>query len=167
MPDIAFVSIDDIINDNNTYEIPITINEAGNTYTVEVDFDFDPELFDFVGFFSDLDESNAYINGFEYADGKLRFVIVYPEVIVGDLRIGSVTFKKKDDVEFDESVISTNYSFNKGEVQEGESITLKGSTITDVNDITDLPEEFRLLQNYPNPFNPSTNIKYELVSCQQ
>lgn len=166
VPDIAFVSIEDIINNNDTYEIPITINEAGNTYAVEVDFDFDPNLFDFVGFFSDLDQNNAYINGFEYEDGKLKFVIVYPEIIVGELQIGSVTFKKKDDIDFTESVINTSYSFNKGEMKEGESVTLRGTEITDVNGVNELPEEFKLFQNYPNPFNPGTSIKYQVTSTE-
>jgi len=33
--------------------------------------------------------------------------------------------------------------------------------LTDVNDIIEPVNEFRLLQNYPNPFNPSTVIRYE------
>ncbi|MBN1301900.1 MAG: DUF11 domain-containing protein [Melioribacteraceae bacterium] len=33
------------------------------------------------------------------------------------------------------------------------------SIITDVDEIVEVPEEYRLDQNYPNPFNPSTTIK--------
>jgi hypothetical protein len=37
----------------------------------------------------------------------------------------------------------------------------KGS-ITGIDEITGIPNKFRLLQNYPNPFNPSTKISYQL-----
>jgi len=40
--------------------------------------------------------------------------------------------------------------------------TLDFSTITGVNDETNIPIEFALNQNYPNPFNPSTTIEYSL-----
>jgi len=36
------------------------------------------------------------------------------------------------------------------------------SSLTDVNDSKDLPNDFSLSQNYPNPFNPSTTIKFSL-----
>ena len=32
--------------------------------------------------------------------------------------------------------------------------------VTDVNNTSQLPEDFYLLQNYPNPFNPSTKIRF-------
>jgi hypothetical protein len=35
-------------------------------------------------------------------------------------------------------------------------------TSTDVEEETELPDEFALHQNYPNPFNPETKINYEL-----
>ena len=36
------------------------------------------------------------------------------------------------------------------------------SSVTAVNDNSDLPREFSLSQNYPNPFNPSTVIRFSL-----
>jgi hypothetical protein len=33
---------------------------------------------------------------------------------------------------------------------------------TDVEKISELPEDYRLSQNYPNPFNPTTNIEYSI-----
>ncbi len=36
------------------------------------------------------------------------------------------------------------------------------STVTSIDDETDLPNEFSLSQNYPNPFNPSTVIEYSI-----
>ena len=33
---------------------------------------------------------------------------------------------------------------------------------TDVNEITNLPIEYKLNANYPNPFNPSTNISFSI-----
>jgi hypothetical protein len=38
------------------------------------------------------------------------------------------------------------------------------TTITGIDEVTDLPESFSLLQNYPNPFNPSTVINYRLAA---
>jgi len=34
--------------------------------------------------------------------------------------------------------------------------------VTDVEEISQLPEEFKLFQNYPNPFNPSTKIEFSV-----
>ena len=39
------------------------------------------------------------------------------------------------------------------------------TTITDINEEYDAPNNFVLFQNYPNPFNPTTNIKYRLSSA--
>lgn len=36
------------------------------------------------------------------------------------------------------------------------------STITDINEKSEITSTFKLLQNYPNPFNPSTTIKYSI-----
>ena len=36
------------------------------------------------------------------------------------------------------------------------------STITGVDNVTELPRDFSLTQNYPNPFNPSTVISYQI-----
>jgi|GEM_PF-4365132 len=36
------------------------------------------------------------------------------------------------------------------------------STLTNVTDRNEIPEEYTLLQNYPNPFNPATVIEYSL-----
>lgn len=35
-------------------------------------------------------------------------------------------------------------------------------TITTVNNIGQIPGEYKLFQNYPNPFNPTTTIEYQL-----
>jgi hypothetical protein len=42
------------------------------------------------------------------------------------------------------------------------SFTTGGQIIGVINNLADVPSEFRLLQNYPNPFNPSTTIQYDL-----
>ncbi len=37
-----------------------------------------------------------------------------------------------------------------------------GGTVTDVNDVLELPKDYSLHQNYPNPFNPSTKIEFSI-----
>jgi hypothetical protein len=41
------------------------------------------------------------------------------------------------------------------------------STITDVEEIKNVPSDYSLAQNYPNPFNPVTNIVYTLPTSQK
>lgn len=36
-------------------------------------------------------------------------------------------------------------------------------TLTTVNNIRQIPNEYKLFQNYPNPFNPTTTIAYQLI----
>lgn len=36
------------------------------------------------------------------------------------------------------------------------------ASITEINELNNVPKEFDLSQNYPNPFNPSTSIKYSV-----
>lgn len=56
----------------------------------------------------------------------------------------------------------------KGKNSEGESYYSNiasfkvGNGITDVTDLTAIPEQFEVSQNYPNPFNPTTVIKFGL-----
>ncbi len=37
---------------------------------------------------------------------------------------------------------------------------------TDVNDVAEIPSNYRLLNNYPNPFNPSTVIAFEIPQSE-
>ncbi len=57
----------------------------------------------------------------------------------------------------DEFVNGWGWAIDNLEIQE---------TLTDVDEITELPITFNLEQNYPNPFNPSTTIKFALPSEQ-
>jgi hypothetical protein len=41
------------------------------------------------------------------------------------------------------------------------------STITDVEEIKNVPSDYYLAQNYPNPFNPVTNIVYTLPAAEK
>jgi hypothetical protein len=41
------------------------------------------------------------------------------------------------------------------------------STITDVEEIKNVPSDYSLAQNYPNPFNPVTNIAYTLPTSEK
>ncbi|MDP2303220.1 MAG: M1 family aminopeptidase [Ignavibacteria bacterium] len=41
---------------------------------------------------------------------------------------------------------------------------LKNATVTNIDDIKDIPSEFYLGQNYPNPFNPITTISWQIVN---
>ena len=38
------------------------------------------------------------------------------------------------------------------------------TTVTDVDDLAGLPNQYELYQNYPNPFNPVTTLRYQLAS---
>jgi surface protein len=54
---------------------------------------------------------------------------------------------------------------NEVQIQRGELFTLSGQTNRiefELQEKTDLPNEFTLDQNYPNPFNPTTTIRFGL-----
>jgi hypothetical protein len=66
--------------------------------------------------------------------------------------IGLDYFKLSDD--------NGDKSFNlKGMLKNG--IVYGDTTLTDVENESELPKEFSLSQNYPNPFNPSTRISWQ------
>jgi photosystem II stability/assembly factor-like uncharacterized protein len=44
----------------------------------------------------------------------------------------------------------------------GTILKMTGSTVTSVNDQSEMPDLYELKQNYPNPFNPVTNIQFYL-----
>ncbi len=39
--------------------------------------------------------------------------------------------------------------------------------VTDVEDLAELPSQYKLEQNYPNPFNPSTTINFAITNPEQ
>jgi hypothetical protein len=49
-------------------------------------------------------------------------------------------------------------------VYQSASISYDELNVTDVQNESLIPSEFKLEQNYPNPFNPSTKIKYNIPS---
>lgn len=49
------------------------------------------------------------------------------------------------------------------ENQQGGLFILRNELITQVNEQTNIPKDYKLKQNYPNPFNPTTQIKYTLA----
>jgi Secretion system C-terminal sorting domain len=48
------------------------------------------------------------------------------------------------------------------EIFQSEYIAYNDLSITDIREISSIPEKFNLSQNYPNPFNPSTLISFQL-----
>ena len=58
---------------------------------------------------------------------------------------------------------STDF-FLKGCVTDG--IVYGDTTLTDIENESELPKEFALSQNYPNPFNPNTSIRYAISNKQ-
>jgi len=45
--------------------------------------------------------------------------------------------------------------------------TIDQLLLSDINDQSEIPQDFALFQNYPNPFNPSTTISYQLSAVSQ
>ncbi len=62
---------------------------------------------------------------------------------------------------FDELMGILWYSFGNYKLLPRKNADFVGHT-TDVNNESELPDDFTLSQNYPNPFNPSTKIQYAL-----
>lgn len=72
----------------------------------------------------------------------------------------SYTFIAKDGSQL--SVPSDTTQPTTGVITNSASISWNGPLVTDVQQISGLPQDFSLKQNYPNPFNPSTNIEYSI-----
>ncbi|MCF8263334.1 MAG: T9SS type A sorting domain-containing protein [Melioribacteraceae bacterium] len=150
------------VADNNIYEIPLTLQKSENTLSAEVEFNFDSNHFEFQGFKSGLQTGNAGVKAFEPEKGKVVFIAASSQNLVGDVDLGSVLLKRKNEKNLDESIITSTYKLNNGDEVDGQILKIADGAITSVADKSLSPKEFLLHQNYPNPFNPTTNISYEL-----
>ena len=85
----------------------------------------------------------------------------YPTDNIGE---GKTTAELKDQATFTDWDF-TDVWYIDPDVNDGYPI-LQFAIVTDVENVSEIPDQLSLNQNYPNPFNPSTVISYQVASQQ-
>ncbi len=99
-----------------------------------------------------------YINGVKELEGN--FSDSYVNQIFPLDSAGVLLFADNDGE--DVTVIVSDVKLYDGALDDKAIEELGGIIVTDINESTDIPNEYSIEQNYPNPFNPTTTIRYAL-----
>ena len=116
----------------------------------------------------ELDDMSVVLNWNEPVDADFNFFEIYKSDSQGfvpteDKLIGTTVENTFADANtalgstYFYKILATDFSKNRSDASSEVNVT-----ITDVDDLGNLPTEYSLNQNYPNPFNPSTTIKFGL-----
>ena len=120
------------------------------------------------GIIAELDNENVALTWDEPIDADFNYFEIFrsetqgfahaPENLIATSSVSNVV---DSDVEFGKTYF---YKITARDISENQSnaSTEVNVTITDVDDVNNIPTEYSLNQNYPNPFNPSTTIKFGL-----
>ncbi len=83
------------------------------------------------------------------------------ELTISGLTSVSYNFVAKNGAQVSVSAVDANPP-NSGTINVNNTSYNGAFTTTGVEQISELPNQYKLRQNYPNPFNPTTNIEYSI-----
>ncbi|MFO7447654.1 MAG: FlgD immunoglobulin-like domain containing protein [Ignavibacteriaceae bacterium] len=142
---------------NNSVDIPITVQNAANVISAEVTLNYDPAKISFDDFATEIGTEGNFIHAAEVSPGTAKFTYASFSYATQDFTAGKVKLKFNDGEVPSDAKITSKYSINDGEEVDGPEITFG---VTGVEDQNIVPAGFEVAQNYPNPFNPATTIKF-------
>ncbi len=149
-PSISW-DIEDEIDATNPSNTNITLkNVASNTYSLQLEINYDHENLTFDRFNADLPEGWLTVENNE-SQGQFKLAMAGPEPLGYGYQIGQISFTP---------VNKTNTGFKlEGEAYANDQPPRKLEPLQ----FKKKPDEFALNQNYPNPFNPVTQITFSLA----
>ncbi|MBN1301614.1 MAG: right-handed parallel beta-helix repeat-containing protein [Melioribacteraceae bacterium] len=152
---------------SDTVEIAISGENLYGITNIDLTLSYDPSVLKIVNINSSEVTKNFTVSRTVFNEGTVKLILNSNHAInseKGDL--SRLYFA----IETDQKT-STFIRFDSAKVKnesdyEREIFELKDCDIqinpTAVEEVNDLPADYKLFQNYPNPFNPETKIKYEL-----
>jgi hypothetical protein len=140
------------------YEHPLTINSQwSDSYTQIISINGTP-----------FNSSNVSISTIVDAYGTMTIpggasyeaLRIREELTISGITSVSYSFLSKNGAQVNVNAVSSNPP-NSGMIAVDGTTFYDGLT-TSVEQISNLPNNYKLKQNYPNPFNPTTNIQYSI-----
>jgi len=140
------------------YEHPFTINSQwSDTYTQTISINGTPVTSSSVPISTLVDAYGTMTipGGASYEALRIR-----EELTISGITTVNFSFISKNGAQVNVNAVSSNPP-NSGMISV-DGTTYYDGLVTSVEQISELPNNYKLRQNYPNPFNPSTNIEYSI-----
>ncbi|GEM_PF-2038111 len=140
------------IKDQNSLELPVTVQEAAGYYSLGIDLTIDTEKYR-VDDVSRADGLENVMLVWQENNGRLRIAAISAQAMKSSVPV-TIILKS-----FTGELHNTRVTVNNCEIDTRRNDTPQEWDVT----LAQLPARFAMQQNYPNPFNPSTRITYSLA----
>ena len=140
------------------YEHPFTINSQwSDTYTQTISINGTPVASSSVSISTIVDAYGTMTipGGASYEALRIR-----EELTISGMTSVNFSFLSKNGAQVNVNAVNSNPP-NSGMISV-DGTTYYDGLVSSVEQISELPNEYKLRQNYPNPFNPTTNVEYSI-----
>ena len=144
---------------NQTFMIPINMNQAENILSFEGVLVYDPAAIQI----NDLVWNQAFGNFFieeDFSDGTIHFVGAGVSRVDGVSGLVQMDVLALDGLTESTQITLTDFRLNENTIIDVASAAEISLSVLGIDD--QMPSKFALHNNYPNPFNPETTIRFDL-----
>ena len=144
---------------NQTFMIPINMNQAENILSFEGVLVYDPAAIQI----NDLVWNQAFGNFFieeDFSDGTIRFVGAGVSRVDGVSELVQMDVLALDGLTESTQITLTDFRLNENTIIDVASAAEISLSVLGIDDL--MPSKFALHNNYPNPFNPETTFHFDI-----